>query len=131
MKTCNRCGEAKPLADFYPHPTGLHGRRPDCKICRNRGEVDRRRSSSKARRLARDASQRWRYNLEPIHRDALAAAQEGQCAICGTAAGRLVIDHDHATGAVRGMLCDSCNLGLGHFRDDPSLLAEADRKSVV
>lgn len=35
------------------------------------------------------------------------------------------IDHDHETGVIRGILCDRCNHGLGHFRDDPKLLMNA------
>lgn len=51
-------------------------------------------------------------------------AQGGLCAICLTASAEHV-DHHHATGAVRGMLCFSCNAALGHFRDEPEVLRRA------
>lgn len=51
------------------------------------------------------------------------------CMICGAGAAgssaRMHIDHDHATNRFRGVLCESCNLGLGKFYDDPILLMAA------
>jgi len=71
-----------------------------------------------------------RYGLTPEDADALLAAQGGLCPICGgdPTAGfsrRPHIDHDHETGAVRGILCANCNVGLGNFKDDIARLEAA------
>ncbi|MFE9767035.1 endonuclease VII domain-containing protein [Streptomyces sp. NPDC005808] len=51
------------------------------------------------------------------------------CDICGAPPGSFqrshAIDHEHSSGRVRGVLCHSCNLALGHFKDDPERLARA------
>lgn len=46
--------------------------------------------------------------------------QGGGCAICGgpPKRARLGVDHNHITGEVRGLLCELCNMGLGHFKTD-------------
>jgi Recombination endonuclease VII len=55
--------------------------------------------------------------------------QGGRCAICDRApnpgARRLAIDHDHASGVVRGLLCYRCNSALGLLRGDPNILRRA------
>lgn len=56
------------------------------------------------------------------------ADQGGGCAICGSprdAKRSLAVDHDHATGAIRGILCSGCNTGLGLLRDSRELLLRA------
>jgi hypothetical protein len=70
------------------------------------------------------------YRLTTADFDAMLAAQGGVCAICGTTdwrgkGNRPCVDHDHATGAVRGILCTNCNNGLGRFADDPARLRAA------
>jgi len=69
----------------------------------------------------------WRqkkYNLSEEEYDALVIRYQGRCPICQEAAS-LVVDHDHATDLVRGLLCEACNFGLGFFKDDPNNLRRA------
>lgn len=64
------------------------------------------------------------YGLTQETYDELRTAQLDACAICRQRVS-LHIDHDHVTGAVRGLLCSTCNTGLGMFRDDPVALRRA------
>jgi hypothetical protein len=64
------------------------------------------------------------YGLTPEQWDAMFAAQGGVCAACGSVPARPVVDHCHSTGKVRGIVCDPCNLILGHADDDPNHLRQ-------
>jgi hypothetical protein len=75
-----------------------------------------------------------RYGITEADYQRMLAAQDGRCAICRTneppkhkdgSPKRWHVDHDHLTGVVRGLLCRSCNNGLGHFRDSAHLLMAA------
>lgn len=70
------------------------------------------------------------YGISPEEWVSILNEQKGKCAICGTSefkgrGGRPHVDHDHATGKVRALLCHHCNTGLGAFGDSIELLLEA------
>ena len=71
-----------------------------------------------------------RYGLTLDDYDRLWARQVGRCAVCRREPGakkldRLHVDHDHASGRVRGLLCGRCNVGLGAFGDDAERMRAA------
>ena len=76
-----------------------------------------------------------RYGITKEYYLHLLEKQNGVCAICskvnvhknkhGSLNKRLVVDHCHSTGLVRGLLCNRCNIALGGFNDDPTLLKSA------
>lgn len=71
---------------------------------------------------------RKEFGLTEAQYTAMAATQGGLCAICGQAPEyALEVDHDHATGQVRALLCRLCNRMLGLAKDDPARLASAIR----
>jgi len=66
-----------------------------------------------------------RYGLTVPDYEALLQSQAGVCALCGLNGSRpLVVDHDHGTGTVRGLLHEKCNLMLGMAGDDPERLRQ-------
>ena len=109
LLTCTRCKTEKPAtADYFPlHNKKRNGLDSWCRSCRA---------------TYRNENCRGKFRAV-ISDDALRElkATTKECVICGSE-GALVVDHDHVTGKVRGMLCNHCNRGLGHFRDDPVLL---------
>ena len=79
--------------------------------------------------LGRASKLRRHYDISLKQRDAMHSAQQGRCAICGNEiaqrGGATHVDHDHATGKVRALLCRTCNGGLGLFKDSEANLRPA------
>jgi hypothetical protein len=81
----------------------------------------------------KDSHLRSKFDISLADYTMLAVAQDNKCALCGnpetdTRNGKvkaLAVDHDHVTGKIRGLLCVSCNTGLGKFKDDRDLLLAA------
>ena len=109
-KTCTRCKNSiRATKKYFP----LHNKTKDgldswCRKCSAtyRNEICR----GKFRNVISDE------DLKDIK------ATIKECVICGDSKTILVVDHDHKTGNIRGMLCNHCNRGIGHFRDDPLIL---------
>ncbi len=120
-KWCPDCDQIKPAADFprtRANPvTGLH---TYCKPCHNtRGKLSKEKVGG-----SRTYHLKCRYGITAADADAMLAEQDGLCAICRVAPA-VHVDHDHATGKVRGLLCFNCNGGLGQFKDGIDVLQSA------
>lgn len=86
------------------------------------------------RKYQRGYTLKHKFGITVEEYSRLLAAQGGKCAICKhkpegddryRTGKNLAVDHCHRTGKVRGLLCDRCNRGLGHFRDDVEYLLQA------
>lgn len=66
-----------------------------------------------------------KYGMDKADYDELLASQGYRCAICRVDSHEWNVDHDHETGEVRGILCRSCNHGIGFLRDDPETVRAA------
>jgi Recombination endonuclease VII len=119
-KWCPDCDTVKSVDEFPRTSATRTGRHTYCLPCHNargRASLDKV-GGSRTYHLKR------RYGIFADDADAMLAAQGGVCAICRVAPA-VHVDHDHATGAVRALLCFNCNGGLGQFKDDPGLLHAA------
>lgn len=114
-RPCYQAGYRGPRASCHPDKKRVAF--DLCQDCYNNLPVNKARSIKK-RRLRK-------YGLSDEQYQTMLDNQDGKCAICGDVP--TAVDHDHSTGLVRGLLCHSCNAGLGHFRDSPSLLEKAAR----
>lgn len=127
VKPCSICHEVKSFGEFYLSKGRLMAR---CKGCHKASvSAYQRKNREKRRVYDRRSNCKTRYGItEDQYADAL-RAQNGKCAICEKPAGSraLCVDHDHKTGAVRGLLCLHCNSMLGQADDDPERLMAAIR----
>ncbi len=115
-KRCTKCGITKPTTEFYPK--GVTRFQSHCKSCK-------RIAASNFPTEARRRKLLWKeYKLSTEAYNALLKSQGGKCGVCGCISGggkhkgHLHVDHCHATGRIRGLLCYQCNTALGKLGDD-------------
>ena len=135
VKQCARCAKSKPASGFSKTKRQKDGHQAWCKSCESAYKKDYYQKNGAKVRASRRAYRQEHglridlqrlYKITPTQYHAMLANQGGVCAICGTnGKRRLAVDHDHATGKIRALLCSNCNVGIGQFKEDPARLLRA------
>lgn len=137
MKVCNRCFVEKELTEFFKDKNHSTGRYSFCKKCKNettakwRSENRERYNSyvrSYNKKNRRRIHYKQKYGITVEQYEGMLECQGKVCWICqktnGNAEKSLVIDHNHQTGKVRGLLCYGCNRAIS-ILEKPDLLKRA------
>ena len=121
MKTCSKCKQTKALTEFSVRSAAKDGRRWQCKSC-----------DQKYRLANQDEIREYhyqnRYGISLEQYEEKLKEQDYSCAICGSKhtsndrMKRLVVDHNHNTGEVRGLLCHACNVAIGAAKEQEDIL---------
>jgi hypothetical protein len=142
---CNKCKQPRSVTDFSMRVKRSGIRHRICRVCHS---TYRKSHYLTNREKYKRKALRWNkaHPLQKVHRELLAGnvavgplkefeakiaemriAQGGVCAICKNKNGmkQLCVDHCHKTFLIRGLLCSSCNVSLGGFRDSVEILTNA------
>lgn len=130
-KVCTKCGEEKPLDEFYKKKTGQLGVTGECKKCVSvRGKKYRSKTGIKSKvaqygktwrgtnsARVKENSLKFHYGIDLKDYNKRFTEQRGCCAICGKHQSQqkraLAVDHNHVTKQVRELLCMKCNIAIG------------------
>jgi hypothetical protein len=146
MRTCKKCLQEKALTEFDKAGKTTSGEiayRGQCKTCRSIHRPDKpstpeeRTAKYLKDKLWKEANKdsdimhrrksRWKsQGIDPVIAEKYFVEHQGKCDLCGESSTRTFhIDHCHTTGKIRGVLCSTCNSGLGMFKDSQRLLVAA------
>lgn len=125
-KFCTGCREERPLDQYHNSRSRPDGKVSRCITCRNRVH---REWSKNNRDKERNYRLKTTFGITQEDYNTLLACQGGVCLMCERppADRPLEIDHNHETGAIRGLLCRFCNLVLGNAFDSPETLEAGAR----
>lgn len=139
-KYCKSCDSTLPLSAFNKS-NRRDGYQTYCRECHNAmqraayspGQAAKRRMRAERRKMQKPDASREKelkrlYGISVEEYNSMLEGQKFVCMICSEPCKTrksLCVDHDHATGIVRGLLCNRCNRAIGMFKDDPELLRRA------
>lgn len=134
-RVCNKCQETKPYYFFVTNGDRIRNTCRPCHAASQKAYMD---ANPHQKQKGRERAAEYRKSSRGFERQLLkdygitleeynqmAARQDFRCGICGQDDNPLVVDHKHGTRGARGLLCQSCNKGIGHFFDNPSALESA------
>jgi hypothetical protein len=131
IKRCSICGVEKPVSAYYKNRGRSRGISCFCIECKKKRDREFIQTEKH-----HDQMLRRRYGITLQDYNTMLAKQGGGCAICGAissgrktklheVAQRFHVDHNHATGQIRGLLCHQCNVICGFAKDDVTRLRSA------
>jgi hypothetical protein len=133
-KKCTTCNQIKPVSEFGTQRGRL---RHHCKVCKNKESrewyeknKERKKELSKNyRNIKKNQDLKKSYKITLDDYNKMLVEQNYSCKICLSHQDkfkrRLCVDHDHTTGKVRGLLCDTCNRSLGLLKDNIEVMKRA------
>lgn len=133
MKTCTKCNTEKDLSEYGLNKGSV---RSICKACRRieskewyqKNKERKRELSQKYKHIKKSQDLERTYGITMDEYKQMLEDQNHVCKICSKPQSTnrsLCVDHCHTTGKVRGLLCDSCNRGLGMLGDNVESLSTA------
>lgn len=136
MKVCVKCKESKEYSAFTPNGVtkkGTQKYRSQCRECDNARQLPQRKRAPNTARYSRGRLKGYQvsaaFGITHAEWEALMESRGWACEICGrtseTSGRSLAVDHDHSTGAIRGVLCQRCNCAIGLLLEDKDSLANA------
>lgn len=131
-----KCSGCKDWLDLDKFATTRGQPYSQCKNCNNAYQKKWRLSFTEEREERRlNTCMKWKFGITIEDYKRMSQEQNGVCAICGKPETildprrgilkRLVIDHDHDTGKIRGLLCHNCNSGIGMLQDKQEIVQKA------
>ena len=124
IKQCTKCKEEKHLKDFSTMSSALDKKSSECKSC-----TSKRRVINFDKEYNRNAKLKSQFGITALEYNNMLKNQKHRCYICSAPSAlfkkKLAVDHCHVTGKVRALLCSSCNLALGSFKDNTDIMSRA------
>lgn len=129
VKTCCTCKTIKSYSEFYKDKNNKDGHSYRCKSCQKIKEQKYYKTQKYKEKVRKDRWKNQNIDININQYNELLKSHDYKCAICGITTTELnkglCVDHNHKNGKIRGLLCTSCNRGIGSLKDDINLLEKA------